>query len=203
MDELNLKFLPFPLAARQLTKVSRGFLARRRVRALLDNKEKVIKAVESLITHAERMGAGTRTVMIAVSDEDNARPADFWVKPKAKPDTKATKEAKEAEKKKNLARTQSVKWFKEVELKKGAGVASNGKFEEWFHGGKSVGRWGEARELLEEVIEFNPLFLFNIYCLQSLRASSRRICSGPKILALSWSACPRVVLVTRCRISKL
>eukprot|EP00056_Hartaetosiga_gracilis_P013689 m.229313 g.229313 ORF g.229313 m.229313 type:complete len:169 (+) comp13882_c0_seq8:2644-3150(+) len=28
----------------------------------------------------------------------------------------------------------SVKWFKEVEMKKGSGVSSAGKFEEWFHG---------------------------------------------------------------------
>lgn len=136
MDELNIKFLPFPLAARQFTKVARGFLARHRVRQLLAEKERIVKAVESVLTHAERMGAGTRTVVIAVCDEDNARPADFWTKPKAKAESKDTKDKKEAEKKKGLARAQSVKWFKEVEMKKGAGIASNGKFEEWFHGGE-------------------------------------------------------------------
>ena len=36
MDELNRKFLPFPLAAQSLSKVSRGYLARRRTRVIID-----------------------------------------------------------------------------------------------------------------------------------------------------------------------
>lgn len=137
MDELNKKFLPFPQAAVKLTKVARGFMARRAVRKLVDEKERQDKLVASLISSVEKLGESLRVVILALCDEDEARPADYFTKPAPGKDEYKDPAMKKLAKevgKKGFSRAQSVRWFKEVEMKKGAGVASNGKFEEWFHG---------------------------------------------------------------------
>ncbi len=54
--------------------------------------------------------------------------------------------AKETDKKGGVTRAASVRWFKEVEMKKGAGVSNGGGFQEWFHG---VITRRDAEELLE------------------------------------------------------
>jgi myosin-3 len=132
MDELNRKFLPFPLAAQKLTKVARGFMARSAVRKLLNEKQRKDKLLDSMLVTLEKQVASMKAVVLALCEEDEARPLDFFI-PKVYKDPKMKKIAKEVDKK-GFTRAQSVRWFKEVEMKKGAGVADNGKFEEWFHG---------------------------------------------------------------------
>eukprot|EP00043_Microstomoeca_roanoka_P014896 m.148547 g.148547 ORF g.148547 m.148547 type:complete len:961 (-) comp16135_c0_seq1:237-3119(-) len=138
MDELNEKFLPFPLAAQKLTKVARGFLARQEIRQLKKVADAQRKRVDDLLRKAEMAINDTHSVVLALCDEDNARPADFFAKPAPKPeeyrDPAMKKIAKKAQGKAGFTRAASIKWFKEVEMKKGAGVSSAGKFEEWFHG---------------------------------------------------------------------
>merc|ERR1719181_1675972 len=41
---------------------------------------------------------------------------------------------KQAQKKDKVTRKQSVKWFKEVEMKKGVAQEDDGGFAKWFHG---------------------------------------------------------------------
>lgn len=132
MDELNRKFLPFPLAAQKLTKVARGLMARSAARKLLAEKQRKDKMLDSMLVSLEKQIASMKTVVLALCEEDEARPLDFFI-PKVYKDPKMKKIAKEVNKK-GFTRAQSVRWFKEVEMKKGAGVADNGKFEEWFHG---------------------------------------------------------------------
>eukprot|EP00049_Salpingoeca_infusionum_P017711 m.354083 g.354083 ORF g.354083 m.354083 type:complete len:962 (-) comp16916_c0_seq1:372-3257(-) len=138
MDELNEKFLPFPMAARTFTSIGRGFLARAKTKKLLAEAEMQAKQAQQLFAKVESYGSDMSSVVLALCDEDAARPADFWTKPAPKPadfqDPKMKKLAKKAQGKQGFTRAASVKWFKEVEMKKGAGISSAGKFEEWFHG---------------------------------------------------------------------
>lgn len=139
MDELNEKFLPFPMAAMKLTKVARGFNARADFRKRKAQADEEAKRVSRLLMNMEQLINDNHSVMLALCDEDDRRPADYFTKPKAKPqeyqDKAMQKLAKKAASKKGgFTRAQSIKWFKEVEMKKGAGVSSAGTFEEWFHG---------------------------------------------------------------------
>eukprot|EP00055_Hartaetosiga_balthica_P002458 m.4037 g.4037 ORF g.4037 m.4037 type:complete len:957 (+) comp2161_c0_seq1:253-3123(+) len=136
-DELNEKFLPFPLAARVFQKISRGLISRQQTRRLREQAAMEQSFVNSLVKKAESNMADLNSIMLALLDEDNARPADFFKKkeePLEYKDPKMKKIAKKAQGKKGFTRAASVKWFKEVEMKKGSGVSSAGKFEEWFHG---------------------------------------------------------------------
>eukprot|EP00730_Choanoeca_flexa_P004848 TRINITY_DN11819_c4_g2_i1.p1 TRINITY_DN11819_c4_g2~~TRINITY_DN11819_c4_g2_i1.p1 ORF type:complete len:960 (+),score=384.84 TRINITY_DN11819_c4_g2_i1:74-2953(+) len=136
MDELNEKFKPFPAAASVLSRAARGFIARQNVRKLKQQAAQQAKAVEDFCIMVERKLKDFNSVNAALMDEDDQRPADFWTKkaePKQYNDPKVQKLAKKAGKKGGFNRAASVRWFKEVEMKKGSGI-NNGKFENWFHG---------------------------------------------------------------------
>jgi len=130
-DELNQKFAPFPNAAKVVQKVARGFHARYEVRKILEQKKKTMDAVDRFVKKAEQLNAGMRYVMEQLCDEDRKRPADFWTKP---PPKVVVDKKKKAVEQKN--RKQSVRWFKEVEMKKGVGINEDGEggFQVWFHG---------------------------------------------------------------------
>jgi hypothetical protein len=80
----------------------------------------------------EKNGAGTLDVVMSLCDEDDRRPATFWAKPaSAKVEEKSKKLDTMA--RKGMQRAASVRWFKEVEKKKGAGQTEDG-FADWFFG---------------------------------------------------------------------
>lgn len=139
-DKLNELMRPFPAAAKVLQKYARGFIARRKLKKLKEVAARERKAVLDLITRLEKAHDDQLTVMQALCDEDNARPAEFWEKNKAKKtkeiiaDPVLHKMKAQAQKKGGVTRAASVRWFKEVEMKKGAGVGDGGGFQEWFHG---------------------------------------------------------------------
>lgn len=47
---------------------------------------------------------------------------------------KKVKKSIRKSKKKGMSRAQSIKWFQEVETKKGSGLTDDGGFQQWFHG---------------------------------------------------------------------
>jgi len=141
VDELNLKLKPFPDAAKQLQRLGRGFVARRRLVKLKAAADKYKKLFEPFFTKLERAGPGFSAVLDKINSEDTARGADYWDK-KEKEEVQA-KIAKKFVKKvpkggdaAAMQRAASVRWYKEIEMKKGAGVAadSGSGFHEWFHG---------------------------------------------------------------------
>lgn len=82
-------------------------------------------------------------MQLALIEYDVERPADFFLKKQKAP--AVDKEVQKLVKKANamvkktkggaVSRQLSVKWFKEIEMKKGAGVdKTTGGFTEWFHG---------------------------------------------------------------------
>lgn len=146
VDQLNQTLLPFPTAAIKIQKMVRGFLARRLLAKLKANAAREAKMVEDLCRKAEKGIEDMRLVMLAIIDEDNMRPADFW-DPKKKevitdPALKKFQKkngSKPGKGKAGLSRAASVRWFKEVEMQKGAGLkdsdaGASGGFQEWFHG---------------------------------------------------------------------
>ena len=70
-----------------------------------------------------------------MNEEDAARPANYW-ETKPLQDKMAKKFTKKVPKGGDVAamqRAASIRWYKEIEMKKGAGVSDAG-FQEWFHG---------------------------------------------------------------------
>ena len=139
VDQLNECLRPFPMAAQTLQKVARGMAARRKHRRFTDQAAKEKAMVEAMFTKVEKSIADVATVIHALSEEDAQRPADYFKKPLLDETTdphlkKFAKSIKKQIKKEGgISRAASVRWFKEVEMKKGAGMKS-GNFEEWFHG---------------------------------------------------------------------
>ena len=73
--------------------------------------------------------------MVALNDEDAKRPPPSEEPPLPPPPVaKASDSTASQRKKAGMARAASVKWFKEVEKKKGAGGDGKGGFANWFHG---------------------------------------------------------------------
>jgi len=127
-DELNQKFAPFPNAAKVLQKVARGFRGRQAVHKLLRHKQQTMDATARFIKQAEQLNKVMLDVVQQLCDEDAARPANYWTKPVV--------EVQKKRQDKKPSRAQSVRWFKEVEMKKGVGINEDGGggFQVWFHG---------------------------------------------------------------------
>ena len=79
--------------------------------------------------------AGMRDVIVSLCEEDDKRPMSFWATaPAAAPSLKERNYKKSGKAKGKMSRAASVKWFKEVESKKGSGIDDDGGFASWFHG---------------------------------------------------------------------
>jgi len=138
-DLLNEMLRPFPTSAAILQKVAKGMVARRKFGRFKEAAAKERALIESMFAKVEKSAADMVTVVAALSEEDAQRPADFWKKPAldeaTDPNMKkfAKSIKKQIKKEGGISRAASVRWFKEVEMKKGAGMKS-GNFQEWFHG---------------------------------------------------------------------
>jgi len=139
VDMLNELLRPFPNAASVMQKVARGMAARKKFARFKETAAKEKAMIDAMFAKAEKSCADMATVMASLSEEDAQRPNDFWKKstldeatdPNMKKFAKSIK--KQIKKEGGISRAASVRWFKEVEMKKGAGMKS-GNFEEWFHG---------------------------------------------------------------------
>lgn len=129
-DELNEKLKPYGDAATVLSRFCRGFAARASYEVKLKAKREQDEKVSKFINSAEREGSGIRDVIESLCEEDDKRPKDYWDTPRAAP----APSIKPKKKGFGGARAASVKWFKEVESKKGAGQDDDGGFQKWFHG---------------------------------------------------------------------
>ena len=150
--ELGKALKPYPDAAARVQAAARGFLARAQFAKLAKRAEAEAKAVEALLGQAEVKGQHAHAVAEALAEDDAMRPPDYFsrkrseIKKTADPTLKKLQK-KAAKSKAGVTRAQSVKWFKEVEMAKGAGQADDedGGFEKWFHG--IISR-NEAQKLL-------------------------------------------------------
>lgn len=139
-DMLNELLRPFPTSATTMAKVCRGMVARHKVGRLRAEAAKQRTVMEAMFTKIEKTSGDLSTVQSSLVEEDTARPHDFF----KKADLADTKDAhmkkfaksikKQIAKEGGISRAASVRWFKEVEMKKGAGMKGKGNFEEWFHG---------------------------------------------------------------------
>lgn len=131
---------PYPNAAACIQNMARGFLARQQVGKLLDKAKQEAKIVSDFCSKAERQMEGTRSVLLVLCDEDAMRPPDYFSRKKSQvkkiKDPTLKRMQKKADKSKaGITRAKSIKWFQEVEMKKGAGQTDEGDgFELWFHG---------------------------------------------------------------------
>lgn len=142
--QLNLALKPFPDAAAKIQTAARIFSAQNEYNKLLEQKQKEEKAASDFLSNLKRQGAGMMSVLEALCEDDALRPPDYFEQKRK--NTKKIKDPtlkrmqKQADKSKaGLSRAQSVKWFKEVEMKKGAGMVEGGDggdngFQTWFHG---------------------------------------------------------------------
>ena len=95
--------------------------------------------VEAMFAKVEKSIGDMALTMQGLAEEDAQRPQDYWKKPlldeTTDPNLKkfAKSIKKQIKKEGGISRAASVRWFKEVEMKKGAGM-NKGNFEEWFHG---------------------------------------------------------------------
>jgi len=142
-DQLNGLLQPFQDAATILSKYCRGFTARSKYGALLAAKRAQDEAVNAFCNIAERNGAGMRDVVISLCEEDDKRPPEALASSAPPPPAQPVLPAK----KNRAKRAASVKWFKEVESKKGAGQSDDGGFASWFHG---IITRGESEQLLKD-----------------------------------------------------
>lgn len=131
---------PYPQAAADIQNMARGFLARKEFGKLLEKAKQEAKIVADFCSKAERLIEGCRSVVLALCDDDNMRPPDYFEKKKIESkqikDPTLKRMQKKADKSKaGITRAKSIKWFQEVEMKKGAGQVDDGDgFELWFHG---------------------------------------------------------------------
>jgi len=133
-DQLNGKLEPFSTAATLMSKYCRGFAARSKYGGLLAAKRAQDEQVKKLFNDVERQAAGMRDVIVSLCEEDDKRPMSYWDKPAAAPSLKERNYKKSGKAKGKMSRAASVKWFKEVESKKGSGIDDDGGFASWFHG---------------------------------------------------------------------
>ena len=133
MDELNAKLAPIGSAALTLQTCIRGGAARATFYAKLTAKRAMEKEVSNMLQLMSKLGQGLRDVVVSLGEEDSRRPKDFWVVKPVEPPIPARDHRFDTVTRKGMQRAASVRWFKEVEKKKGAGQSGNG-FATWFHG---------------------------------------------------------------------
>lgn len=136
-DELNDAMAPILGAVSALQKLSRGFLSRRRVKKMFEIKAQEAAKVASLISTAQGNGDLSYDVVMHQVKEDSGRTWEKKPEPKLMSRDKVTGSVGKAS---GMKRAASVRWFKEVEKKKGNGMADGGNaegvggFAQWFHG---------------------------------------------------------------------
>ena len=190
VDELNVKLKPYATAGLPLQKLARGFVGRRRLVKLKAGAEKYKKFVDPFFSKLERHCVDLEGVLTTILEQDKARPLDYWQKKEAQivQEKIAKKYVKKVPKGGDAAamqRAASVRWYKEIEMKKGAGLdkKSGGSFQEWFHG---VITRKQAEVCCSLFLHMFHSTLF-----------SRRQCSRMKIQVLSLCVCPKAASVTR------
>ena len=144
MGQLSTALKPFPDAAATIQTAARVYTAAADFKKRLAQKQREDETASEFCKVIKRQCAGQYSIQEALCEDDEQRPNDFFEIKRA--NTKKIKNPtmkkmqQQANKKKGgLTRAQSVKWFKEVEMAKGAGMADgdggdSGGFEEWFHG---------------------------------------------------------------------
>ena len=148
VDQLNEKMKPIEGKAIIIQKWVRRFLAQRKLKALLIKKRADEKTLQGFISILERNAGSVRDAVSSLCEVDKAHGADYW-KPKVVeaapplPDRskKVGASSVGADAGSRFKRAASVKWFKEVEMAKGAAMGdgktkagSVGGFANWFHG---------------------------------------------------------------------
>ena len=96
------------------------------MKALIARAKEDMASLDKMFTNMERQIEGFATVNLSLMDDDAMRPPDYFVKKRRESsrikDPQFRKMQKKADKSKaGISRAQSVKWFKDVEMKKGAG----------------------------------------------------------------------------------
>lgn len=138
VDQLNKTLLPYPNAATQVQKYSRMFMAKKKYAKMAAKATETRKAVYDATQRIEKLLSVAFGVFEVLQEEDAKRPADAFKKKKPdvpKVDKVLEKLKVEIKAKGGVAtREQSVRWFKEVEMKKGAGMGADKSFQDWFHG---------------------------------------------------------------------
>ncbi|EGD78899.1 MYO1B protein [Salpingoeca rosetta] len=161
VDHLSAAVRPVQLAASRLQSAVRGFFARRRVRTIMAAAAEEKKQAERFLIGAERAGLGVRDVLLHMCElderrfqaaqlsDDNMLGADddddeeddeeeevyppHNPNPPLPPRTPAGNSPSLQQRRRTDQRAKSVKWFRDVEKQKGAGMAEN-SFAQWFHG---------------------------------------------------------------------
>eukprot|EP00037_Helgoeca_nana_P022476 m.229688 g.229688 ORF g.229688 m.229688 type:complete len:966 (+) comp26005_c0_seq2:193-3090(+) len=142
MAELAQTLLPYPTAAGHIQTAARCFVARTQLKDLLAAKRRQDELMASFFNKCHRACDTKYEELKVLSEEDSTRPPDFFER-KAKAaksiKNKTMKRMQKQGNKKGISRAQSVKWFKEVEMTKGAGQSDDAGggsdgFEAWFHG---------------------------------------------------------------------
>lgn len=134
-DNLNMLLLPYDGAAVTLARYVKAGCAKSKYKVLLAEKRRQDAEVEKFIVNAEKNGNGMQQVVTHLNECDEKRPKSYWNAPVPAP----MKPAQQTTLQRNaggggVSRSASVKWFKEVEKKKGAGIGEGGAFLNWFHG---------------------------------------------------------------------
>jgi len=139
--ELGVALKPYPDAAARIQAAAQAFLARTELVKHAERAKSEARAVDGFIGLIETKCRHVHAVTEALAEDDALRPPDYFsrkrseIKKTADPTLKKMQK-KAAKSKAGVTRAQSVKWFKEVEMAKGAGQAEeeDGGFEKWFHG---------------------------------------------------------------------
>lgn len=128
-------------AASTLQAVFRGGAARCAHRRMVEEMRRQTKQVSDFISIMERHMQGVTDVVLALCEEDDKRPKDFFTGGAPElAERKYKKKQSVGKKGGGLKRAASVKWFKEVEMAKGSAMADGsteggvGAFAKWFHG---------------------------------------------------------------------
>jgi myosin-3 len=138
IDQLNKCLQPFPNTAMQVQRYAKMFAGKKKYAKMAAAAAKVRKQVKDASDKAESLLNVVFSVMETLQEEDAKRsPEAFKKKKPAKVVVDKAMEKLKAEIASSngvATREQSVRWFKEVEMKKGAGMGADKSFQEWFHG---------------------------------------------------------------------
>ena len=144
IPELHEALKPYPTAAERIQTAARCFVARKKFQEALELQKKQVEEVSSFLVHCHKRIDIKYEEQKVLCEEDVLRPPDFFERKKKSTRSIRNPTHKKMQKKadkKGVSRAQSVKWFKEVEMAKGAGQVGgdsageqNNSFEAWFHG---------------------------------------------------------------------